>query len=114
MRTCTEPPSRAPATIERPSGPTSPEAKDTFLMAEPSSPTGLAPRGHRPVARLSPPDSAAALLSGGPKMTTYQVTSDGDGHDLVASWPDLPERANHPRSEERRVGKECKSRGSPY
>lgn len=29
-------------------------------------------------------------------MTTYQVTSDGDGHDLVASWPDLPERANHP------------------
>jgi len=29
-------------------------------------------------------------------MTTYQVTSEGDGHQLVASWPDLPERADHP------------------
>ncbi len=29
-------------------------------------------------------------------MTTYQVTSDGAGHQLTASWPDLPERANHP------------------
>ena len=29
-------------------------------------------------------------------MTTYQVTSDRDGHQLTASWPDLPERANHP------------------
>ena len=28
-------------------------------------------------------------------MTTYQVTSDRDGHQLTASWPDLPERANH-------------------
>jgi hypothetical protein len=29
-------------------------------------------------------------------MTTYEVTSDASGHNLVASWPDLPERANHP------------------
>jgi hypothetical protein len=29
-------------------------------------------------------------------MTTYQVTSDGNGHQLVASWPDLPERVNRP------------------
>ncbi len=29
-------------------------------------------------------------------MTTYQVTSDGDGHRVTASWPDLPGRANHP------------------
>jgi hypothetical protein len=28
-------------------------------------------------------------------MTTYQVTSDRDGHQLTAFWPDLPERANH-------------------
>ena len=29
-------------------------------------------------------------------MTTYQVTSDRDSHQLTASWPDLPEWANHP------------------
>ena len=29
-------------------------------------------------------------------MTTYQVTSDRNEHQLIASWPDLPERANHP------------------
>jgi len=29
-------------------------------------------------------------------MTTYQVTSDGNEHHLIASWPDLPERVNHP------------------
>ena len=29
-------------------------------------------------------------------MTTYQVTSDGNEHHLIASWPDLPERASHP------------------
>ena len=44
----------------------------------------------------SPTDSAAALLPGGQTMTTYQVTSDGNEHELTASWPDLPERANHP------------------
>ena len=29
-------------------------------------------------------------------MPPYEVTSDASGHNLVASWPDLPERANHP------------------
>ncbi len=29
-------------------------------------------------------------------MTTYQVTSNRNEHELTASWPDLPERANHP------------------
>ena len=29
-------------------------------------------------------------------MTTYQVTSNRNEHELIASWPDLPERANHP------------------
>ena len=29
-------------------------------------------------------------------MTTYQVTSNRDGYQLIASWPDLPERADHP------------------
>ena len=28
-------------------------------------------------------------------MTTYQVTSNRDGYQLTASWPDLPERADH-------------------
>jgi hypothetical protein len=31
-------------------------------------------------------------------MTTYEVDSDEDGHHLLASWPDLPERASHPVS----------------
>ena len=29
-------------------------------------------------------------------MTTYQVTSEGDGHQLIASWPDLPGTGDHP------------------
>ncbi|MGD0945589.1 MAG: hypothetical protein ABR972_15145 [Acidimicrobiales bacterium] len=29
-------------------------------------------------------------------MTTYEVESEDDGHHLLASWPDLPERASHP------------------
>ena len=29
-------------------------------------------------------------------MTTYQVTTEGGGHQLTASWPDLPEPGNHP------------------
>ncbi len=29
-------------------------------------------------------------------MTTYEVTSERNGHQLIASWPDLPERAHHP------------------
>ena len=29
-------------------------------------------------------------------MTTYQVTSNRDGYELIASWPDLPERVDHP------------------
>jgi hypothetical protein len=29
-------------------------------------------------------------------MTTYEINSDANGHHLVASWPDLPERATCP------------------
>jgi hypothetical protein len=28
-------------------------------------------------------------------MTTYKVTSEGASHRVIASWPDLPERASH-------------------
>ena len=44
----------------------------------------------------SPADGAAALLPGELTMTTYEVTSERNGHQLIASWPDLPERAHHP------------------
>ena len=28
-------------------------------------------------------------------MTTYEIESEANGHRLLASWPDLPERASH-------------------
>src|SRR5256886_10340957 len=67
------------------------------------------PQGNSLGVVLSPGDLAAAERSGGersePQRSAAAAKAGADS--LTASRPD-------PRSEERRVGKECRSRWSPY
>ena len=68
------------------------------------------------------PDAVAGRVEVGGTGTAYQVTGQGRPVILLHGFPDsgrlwrnqVPTLANAGRSEERRVGKECRSRWSPY
>ena len=59
--------------------------------------------------------AAAGVLPGGVEVSaTVEIPKDAAHGDYASSFAMAGARAMHMRSEERRVGKECRSRWSPY
>ena len=62
-----------------------------------------------------PNENVLAWLSGIPESSLFlSVLTIGEIHKGIAKLPQSKKRDNLHRSEERRVGKECRSRWSPY
>ena len=60
------------------------------------------------------PAIATGLATARPDLTVWVITGDGDGLSIGGNHMVHVLRRNMDRSEERRVGKECRSRWSPY